>query len=99
LGKENTFLELKNLMEAVVSQAIDDIRKHYIFCSCSRCRLDITAIALNKILPRYVVSEKGESYGRAELLAMQGDLDILSIVLDSVKKVQQNPRHGSEGRD
>jgi len=86
-------LELKNLMEMVVSQSIDDIKKYYEFCNCPQCRLDISAIALNKISPRYVVSSKGDSYGRAELLAMQKDLDVLSVVLDSIKLVQKKPRH------
>ncbi len=86
-------MELKNLMEMVVSQSIDDIKKYYEFCNCPQCRLDISAIALNKISPRYVVSSKGDSYGRAELLVMQKDLDVLSVVLDSIKLVQKKPRH------
>ncbi len=86
-------MELKNLMEVVVSKAIDDVKKYYDFCDCPQCRLDISAIALNKIPPRYVVSSKGDSYGRAELLAMQKDLDVLSIVLDAIKFVQKKPRH------
>lgn len=80
-------------MEVLVSQAIDDIKKYYEFCACPQCRLDISAISLNQMPPRYVVSNKGDSYGRAELLAMQKDLDVLSIVLDSVKAVQKQPRH------
>lgn len=86
-------LELRNLMEDVVNDALEDVRKYYDFCSCAQCRMDISAMALNKIPPRYVVSNKGESYGRAELLAMQSNLDILNIVLEAVKMVQQKPRH------
>jgi len=86
-------MELKNVMEEIVSQTIDDVRKYHDFCDCPQCRLDISAIALNKVPARYVVSSKGETYGRAELLAMQQDLDVLSIVLDAVKLVQKNPRH------
>ncbi len=86
-------MELKNLIEDVVSYTIDDIKKYHDFCSCAQCRLDISAVALNKIPPRYVVSSKGASYGRAELLAMQKDLDVLAVVLDAIKQVQKNPRH------
>ncbi len=86
-------MELKNLMEVVVSQAIDDIKKHYEFCNCEQCRLDIAALALNNIPPRYVVSIKGDSYGRADLLAIQKGLDVLGTVLDAVKTVQKKPRH------
>ena len=86
-------MELHNLMEVVVAHAMADINKYYNYCDCKQCRLDISALALNKLPPRYVVTSKGDSYGRAELLAMQKDLDILSLVLEAVKKVQQNPRH------
>ncbi len=86
-------MELRNLMEDVVNHALEDVKKHYDFCSCAQCRMDISALALNKIPPRYVVSNKGESYGRADLLAMQSGLDVLSIVLEAVKMVQQKPRH------
>ncbi len=86
-------MELRNLMEDVVNQALEDVKKYYDFCSCDQCRMDISALALNKIPPRYVVSNKGESYGRADLLAMQSGLDVLSVVLEAVKMVQQKPRH------
>ncbi len=86
-------MELKNLMEIMVMYSIDDIKRHYDFCGCSQCRMDIAALALNKLPPRYVVTSKGESYGRAELLHMQKDLDLLSVVLSAVKMVQQKPRH------
>lgn len=86
-------MELKNLIEVLVSQAIDDIKKHYDFCGCPQCRLDISALALNKIPPRYVVSSKGSAYGRAEMLKMQNDLDVLGTVLEAIKTVQQKPRH------
>ncbi len=86
-------MELRNLMEDVVNHALEDVKKYYDFCSCDQCRMDISALALNKIPPRYVVSNKGESYGRADLLALQSGLDVLSVVLEAVKMVQQKPRH------
>jgi len=86
-------VELKNIMEDIVAEALDELRKHYDFCNCKQCRQDICAIALNKISPRYVVSNKGASYIRADLMAMQKDLDILGVVLEAVKIVRQSPRH------
>lgn len=86
-------LELINLIEDVVSHTIDDVKKYHDFCTCPQCRLDISAIALNKIPPRYVVSSRGASYGRAEMLAMQKELDVLALVLEAVRLVQKSPRH------
>ncbi len=81
------------MMEAVVSDAIGDIKKHYDFCDCEHCRMDIAALVLNKVPPRYVVTTKGDSYGRADLLALQKNVDITSLVLEAIKIVQQQPRH------
>ena len=86
-------MKLLNLMEQVVGQAIDDIKNYYDFCDCPVCRNDITAMSLNKLPPRYVVTERGESYSRAEMLAMQESLDVVSVVMAAIKKVEQNPRH------
>jgi len=47
-------VELRNLMEDVVNHALEDVKKYYDFCSCDQCRMDICALALNKIPPRYV---------------------------------------------
>ena len=81
------------MMEAVVLDAIGDIKKYYEFCDCESCRMDISALVLNKVPPRYVVTTKGDSYGRADLLAMQKNIDITSLVLEAIKRVQQQPRH------
>lgn len=89
-------MKLKNLNEAIVSQALQDLDGRYDFCSCERCRLDITALALNQMLPRYVVTGKGDSYSRAEMLDLQKGLDVLSVVLQAVKMVQSKPRHDSD---
>lgn len=86
-------MSLLNLMEKVVDHAINDIKNYYEFCDCPQCRKDISAIALNKLPPRYVVTKKGESYCRAEMLAMQSSLDLVSVVLAAVKQVELNPRH------
>lgn len=86
-------MELKNIMEVAVERALADVRRHYDFCSCEQCHLDIAALALNKLPPRYVVTGRGDAYGRAELLATQNELDLFSVVLEAVKKVQASPRH------
>ena len=43
-----------------------------------QCRLDIAAIAYNSLPPRYVVTSKGASYARADLLKCK-NTSILSV--------------------
>ncbi|MEW5785205.1 MAG: late competence development ComFB family protein [Bacillota bacterium] len=90
-------MKLKNLMEDAVAYTLEDIKKRYDFCGCENCRLDIIALALNQIAPRYVVTEKGDSYSRADWLDLQKGVDILGIVLNAVKTVQGRPRHDQIG--
>ncbi len=84
---------LKNLMEDAVLQLIDETMDKKSTCSCEQCRMDIAAIALNKLPPRYVVTSKGASYGKADLLELQRYIDIVGAITQAVKLVKEHPRH------
>lgn len=86
-------MKLINLMEPAVFRAIDDAQNQEDFCSCEKCRMDIAAIALNSLPNRYVVTDIGSAYGRAEMLELQKDVDILSAVVKGIILVSKNPRH------
>jgi competence protein ComFB len=58
--------QLKNFMEEVVFLVMKDIVKDINVCTCEKCSLDIAAIALNDLPPKYIVSEKGELYSRID---------------------------------
>ena len=64
-------MKLRNLMEDAVAYAIVDLHKSCDFCSCEQCRLDILALALNQLPPRYVVTDLGDTYSRADMLETQ----------------------------
>ena len=85
---------LYNIMEQFVLQTIDELAKDYHFCSCPRCRLDIAALTLNKLQPRYVVTSKGDAYTRTDWLELQKGLDLIGIIFEAIKIVTKNPRHG-----
>lgn len=89
-------MKLVNVMEHLVFEAIDEVRKRQPFCNCDACRLDIAALALNSLPPRYVVTSKGEAYGRADWIDLQKDIDLFSTVLKAIQKVESSPRHGAQ---
>jgi competence protein ComFB len=84
---------LKNIMEQIVLRTIDEVAEDHHFCNCPRCRLDIAALALNKLPPRYAVTSKGEAYSRTEWLELQKSLDVISVIFEAIKIVQGKPRH------
>ncbi|HHX87561.1 MAG TPA: late competence development ComFB family protein [Firmicutes bacterium] len=86
--------KLNNIMEQMVLRAIDEVADEQQFCNCPRCRLDIAALALNKLPPRYAVTSRGEAYSRTDCLELQKNLDIISVIFEAIKIVQRKPRHG-----
>jgi competence protein ComFB len=87
-------LELVNFMEDVVATYVDEVTtKDKSFCGCPRCRLDVIAIALNDIRPKYVVTTKGYAYARMGELQAQFRADTIVAVTKALKIVKQHPLH------
>ena len=84
---------LHNLTEETVFHVINELVSDKTMCTCEQCRLDIAAIALNNLPPRYVVTNKGASYAKADLLEMQKYVDIIGAVTKAIKLVKDHPRH------
>lgn len=87
-------MKLHNIMEDKVT----DVTKRLMsgeqdFCTCERCQLDVVALALNQVQPKYVVTDKGELYGRANLMTNQSDTDIIKEVTRAIDIVRESPRH------
>ena len=89
--------ELKNCMEQAVFQLLDQLlAEREGACGCDRCRLDMAALALNQVKPRYVVTDLGELFTRASQMEVQFSTDLLTAVLHAMERVGKNPRHAEE---
>ena len=87
-------MELINFIEDVVTYYVDEVtKKDKTFCGCSRCRLDVIAIALNDVKPKYVVTTKGYAYARMGELQAQFKADTIVAVTKALKTVREHPRH------
>lgn len=87
-------MEVHNLMEdlllEVLDKTLEDIPD---FCKCNYCRNDIIALVLNNMQPKYVATDKGYVYSRAEYLTFQAKTDIVKQITNAVEIVRKNPRH------
>lgn len=87
-------MKLKNLMEYEVHRTIENLLKNRTdICTCDKCKLDMEAIALNNLKPKYVVTEKGSIFAKLDTLSYQYDADILMEVMKAINKVGENPHH------
>lgn len=80
-------------MEILVEQMFDTATEHMDICKCERCRLDITAIALNSLKPRYIIADKNYLYVKLDMMQQQFSTDIVSAITKGTMIVDQNPRH------
>ena len=85
---------LTNYMEEVVDRTLEEILAHREdICTCERCILDIKALALNHLPPKYVVTDKGYIYTKVNELVSQFKADITVAVTNAIKIIRKNPRH------
>lgn len=89
--------QLVNVMEILVGQVIEEvIKSDKTICNCRRCRLDMSAIALNNLPTKYVVTVQGEVLHRTSVLRNQCKVDIIRALTEAIKIVRKNPHHSRE---
>ncbi|RRD94318.1 competence protein ComFB [Clostridiales bacterium COT073_COT-073] len=87
-------MRIHNVMEDFVFDILNDtLKKMPNVCQCEHCKLDIAALILNDLKPRYVVSEQGYVYSKTDLLSRQFGTDLTTEVIKAVMVVSENPRH------
>ena len=81
---------LRNLMEQLVSERLDDAFTKFNCCRCDRCRQDVAALALNQLPPRYLVA----TADRLEQKAQQAQIaEVNRAIVRAILYVRANPRH------
>lgn len=87
--------KLKNYTEELISNMMSSILDNYNdICKCDKCILDMKALALNSLQPRYIVTQEGEIFSKIELvLNNQEVINITTALTEAIEKVSKNPKH------
>ncbi|MDR2005980.1 MAG: late competence development ComFB family protein [Acidaminococcales bacterium] len=87
-------MELVNYMEKLVFSKLNEVlAARGDICKCEQCRLDIAAIALNNLTPRYIVTDRGKLYAKLDMMQTQFGIDILMAIGKGINTVAAHPRH------
>lgn len=86
-------LQLRNYMEEMVFQLLDEVLDDINACKCDICKMDIASKALNDLPPKYIVTKSGELYSKVNSLKTQFEVDIISAITKAAVLVKRNPRH------
>lgn len=84
---------LRNYTEEAVKLYLDRWFHEADCCHCDICRMDVMAIMLNNMKPKYVVSDKGELYAQLDDFDPQYRIDMVTIMSQAAQLISKNPRH------
>lgn len=89
-------MEVKNVMEELVTECINNNIERLQCCTCEQCKADIAAYVLNHIPPRYVATEKGKLFTKVEQMGKDMKTEIMVEVIRAAEVVKKSPRHVKE---
>lgn len=86
---------IRNYMEDIVAGNITSQKaKNKNACWCGRCEKDVFALALNRLPPKYVVTNEGRMYTKLQEMEAQLNADVTREVFKAIEAVNLNKRHG-----
>ena len=81
------------MMEQAVDSKLPELMKKSSLCTCEQCCADVRTLVLNRLPPKYVLTQAGEAMTQFELLTTQMQAVVVSQILSAIDKVNRNPRH------
>jgi len=90
---------LRNYTEEAVSLFMDRWFKEANCCQCDECRLDVQAMMLNQLPPKYVVTDKGALFAQMDEFDPQNRIDFITIMTQAVELVRIYPRHTKQSQN
>lgn len=92
-------MNIHNSMEDAVTQEVDILYEHlksenitWLNCDCETCRLETACYVLNRIQPKYSVSERGILHNALDMEDGQLKTDITSLALEGIRLISSSPR-------
>ena len=80
-------------MEDCVYNMLPKVLNTVDICKCERCKKDIIAYALNRLPPKYVVTEQGHVFAKLGALTIQNEANVLTALSTGAQLIGDNPRH------
>ena len=82
-----------NIMEILVERKAETYMELFGLCCCDRCKMDVQALALTDLPPKYVVMAKNELPLRLSLYEGRMNTAVTAQILRACKVVLAEPRH------
>lgn len=86
----DTAIKVINLHERMVADRMEKALKKFGCCSCTLCRNDAMAMALNSVTPKYIVTTEADV---AALTKNENAEEVTAAISKAILYVKANPRH------
>ena len=86
----DTAVKVINIHERMVADRIEAALKKFSCCSCTLCRNDAMAMALNSVSPKYIVTTEADV---EVLLKNESPDEVTQAISKAILHVKANPRH------
>lgn len=87
-------MKFLNYMEVMVKESLEELlAEKEDICKCQKCKIDMMVWALNRLPPKYIVTDKGRLYTRLKEQEIQFKTDIVRELTKAIIQIRKNPRH------
>lgn len=92
-SEQNIEYDYINVMEKIIQDKALDYMNKFEMCTCQRCVVDVMAISLSKLTPKYIVSVKGSNFPMLNYYSQKFSVEVASNLTKACMIVQNNPNH------
>ena len=85
-----------NVMQALVEELAPRYMKMFGLCTCHHCQVDVKALALNNLKPKYVVIRKKDAIPRLTVYEGRYSADIYAQLTHACRAVMEHPHHSPD---
>lgn len=87
-------MKIQNYMEDVVQDELEILlSERDDICKCQKCKLDIMVWSLNRLPPKYVITDKGRLYTKLKEQEVQFKADVVKELTKAILYISKNPQH------
>lgn len=79
-----------NIREKMVAEKLDAAFEKFNCCTCYCCKQDVTAMALNNLKPKYVISAADDI---DKIIAKEDYSEVTAAIMKAILEVKKHPRH------
>ena len=81
-----------------MEEKVDKCMAEADMCTCPRCRIDVTALALSLLPSKYVVLHANDTLPMLTVYANRYSAVVTTQLMAACQRIKENPRHGDNDK-